>query len=121
MADTVKTLTIKLNTTVSNVKKDGDGWIVTVSQDAKTQVIKAKLIIDATSDASIAGKMKIAFNPFNPGIDYHQTDAYRTGIATGEYPPAAHADKKKSETAYTQLPGSSIPLPAIVAPGTENL
>jgi predicted NAD/FAD-dependent oxidoreductase len=52
MADTVKNLTIKLNTTVSSVKKDGDGWAVTVSQDSKQQLDKRQgFIIDATPNA----------------------------------------------------------------------
>lgn len=121
MADTVKNLTIKLNTTVGSVKKDGDGWAVTVSQDSKPQLIKAKLIIDATANASIAEKMSIDFKPIDFNADSHQSAAYRTSIATGDSYPGQNGDKKNTSGNYPPSPAYCIPLSAIVAPGTENL
>ena len=121
MADTVKNLTIKLNTTVSSVKKDGDGWAVTVSQDSKQQQIKARLIIDATPNASIAEKMNINFKPFDFNTGSHQSTAYRTSIATGDSYPGQNGDKKSNAGNYPLSPAYCIPLSAIVAPGTENL
>lgn len=121
MADTVKNLTIKLNTTVSSVKKDGDGWAVTVSQDSKQQQIKTRLIIDATPNASIAEKMSNNFRPFDFDADNHQSAAYRTAIATGGGYPGQNGDKKNTSGNYPPSPAYCIPLSAIVAPGTENL
>jgi len=121
MADTVKNLTIKLNTVVSTVKKDGDGWVVTVSQDSKSQQIKAKLIIDATPNASIAEKLNINFKPVDLMADNHQSATYRTSIATGDGYPGQNGDKKSPSDNYPQLPSYCIPLSSIVAPGVGNL
>jgi len=121
MADTVKNLTIKLNTVVSTVKKDGDGWVVTVSQDSESQQIKTRLIIDATPNAAIAEKLNINFKPFDLMADNHQSATYRTSIATGDGYPGQNGDKKGTSGNYPQSPAYCIPLSAIVAPGAENL
>ncbi|QEC76935.1 FAD-dependent oxidoreductase [Mucilaginibacter ginsenosidivorax] len=121
MADTVKNLTTKLNTVVIAIKKDGDGWVVTVNQDSKSQQIKAKLIIDATPNASIAEKLNINFKPVDLIADNHQSAAYRTSIATGDGYPEQNGDKTPPSGNYPQLPLYCIPLSSIVAPGAENL
>jgi len=118
MADTVKNLTIKLNTVVTTVKKDGDGWVVTVSQDSKTQQIKTRVIIDATPNATIAEKLNISFKSIDLMANNHQSAAYRTSIATGDGYLVRDANEKDT---YPQPPAYCIPLSAIVAPGADNL
>jgi len=69
MTDTVKNLTVKLNTTWTNVKKDDTGWGVTITQDGSTTTIKAKVLIDATEFADVAAK---AGATFTSGIESKQ-------------------------------------------------
>ncbi|WP_184550172.1 FAD-dependent oxidoreductase [Mucilaginibacter sp. FT3.2] len=120
MADTVKNLTVKLNAPLSTIKKDGDGWQVTISQDGKLQLIKAKVVIDATSGASIAEKLKINFIPFDFKAGNGQATAFRTSIAMGDSFPR-QTDATVSTANYPQLPAYCIPLNAIVARGLDNL
>ncbi|PTQ93242.1 FAD dependent oxidoreductase [Mucilaginibacter yixingensis] len=56
LCDTVKNLTVKLKTPYTDVKKDGDGWEVTVTIDNKPVTIKAKVLVDATPWADLATK-----------------------------------------------------------------
>ena len=48
ITDTVKNLTVKMNTSFTGIKKDGTGWEVTITVDGKPVTIKAKLVVDAT-------------------------------------------------------------------------
>jgi L-2-hydroxyglutarate oxidase LhgO len=57
ITDTVKNLTVKMNTPFTTIKKDGTGWEVSITQNGKTDVIKAKLVIvDATELGDVAAK-----------------------------------------------------------------
>jgi hypothetical protein len=49
ITDTVKNLTVKMNTPFTGIKKDGTGWEVTVTIDGKPVTVKAKLVVDATA------------------------------------------------------------------------
>ena len=61
IADTVKNLTVKLNTPFTSVKKDGTGWEVTIAQNGKTDVIKTKVLVDATEFGDVAAKAGAVF------------------------------------------------------------
>jgi hypothetical protein len=117
ITDTVKNLTVKLNSPVIAIKKDGDGWAITINPEGNSQVIKAKVLIDATANASIAEKAGINFNPYDFASG-SQPSTYRTSIATGENPALQPAGNSSN---YPQLPAYCIPLNAIVAKGTSNL
>jgi hypothetical protein len=54
ITDTVKNLTVKMNTPFTGIKKDGTGWEVTVNVDGKPVTIKAKLVVDATELGDVA-------------------------------------------------------------------
>jgi hypothetical protein len=54
ITDTVKNLTVKLNTPFNNIKKDGADWVVTVTDNGKPLIIKAKIVIDATELGDVA-------------------------------------------------------------------
>lgn len=54
MADTVKNLTVKMNTPFVSVKKDGTGWEVIVMQAGKPLTIKTELLVDATQLGDVA-------------------------------------------------------------------
>ncbi|NVM64253.1 hypothetical protein FHW88_002542 [Mucilaginibacter sp. SG538B] len=56
ITDTVKNLTVKLNTPFTGIKKDGTGWDVTITLDGKTATVKAKVVIDATETGDVAAK-----------------------------------------------------------------
>jgi hypothetical protein len=61
ITDTVKNLTVKLNTPFTTVKKDGTGWEVNITQNGKTDVIKTKVLIDATELGDAAAKAGVIF------------------------------------------------------------
>src|ERR1700744_3084250 len=48
IADTVKDLTIKFNTPVATMKKDGTGWDVGITINGISTIIYAKVVVDAT-------------------------------------------------------------------------
>ncbi|GGH12778.1 hypothetical protein GCM10007352_19770 [Mucilaginibacter phyllosphaerae] len=54
MADTVKNLTVKMNTRFTSVKKEGTGWVVTIIEGGKPLTIKAKIVVDATELGDVA-------------------------------------------------------------------
>lgn len=56
ITDTVKNLTVKLNTPWTTVKKDDTGWDVTITQNGSSVTIKTKVLIDATGYADVAAK-----------------------------------------------------------------
>jgi hypothetical protein len=56
ITDTVKNLTVKINSPFIGIKKDGTGWDVSATIDGKTTIIKAKIVIDATETGDVAAK-----------------------------------------------------------------
>lgn len=121
ITDTVKNLTVKLNAPAQDIKKDGDGWVVTISQEGKSQAIKARVLIDATKNAMVAQKFSPGFKPYQFIENNQQLTMYRTGIATGYDYPGRLDGTTAPANSYPQLPAYSIPLNAIVAKGTSNL
>ena len=61
ITDTVKNLTVRLNTPFTTIKKDGTGWEVSVTQNGKTDIIKAKVVVDATEFGDAAAKAGAIF------------------------------------------------------------
>lgn len=61
MCDTVKNLTVKLNMPVTAVKKDGNGWELTVTLNGKPATVKAKVLVDATPLGDIAAQSGATF------------------------------------------------------------
>jgi hypothetical protein len=56
ITDTVKNLTIKLNTPWKTIKKDGTGWQVTVVINGAIVNVVAKVVIDGTETGEVAAK-----------------------------------------------------------------
>ncbi|NOW94336.1 FAD-dependent oxidoreductase [Mucilaginibacter sp. SG564] len=56
MTDTVKNLTVKLNTPFTAIEKDGTGWEVSITENNRTTTVKAKVVIDATETGDVAAK-----------------------------------------------------------------
>jgi hypothetical protein len=59
ITDTVKNLTVKLNTPYTTVKKNGSVWEVSITQNGKTDIIKAKILVDATELGDVAAKANV--------------------------------------------------------------
>lgn len=62
IADTVKNLTVYLNTPFTTVKKDGTGWEVEIMLNGNATTIKTKVLVDATETADVAAKAGAAFS-----------------------------------------------------------
>jgi hypothetical protein len=54
ITDTVKNLTVNLNTTFNNIKKEGNAWEVTVTKNGAPLTIKARIVVDATELGDVA-------------------------------------------------------------------
>jgi hypothetical protein len=111
IADTTKNLTIKLNTPFTTVKKDGTGWEISVTINGKADVIKAKVVIDATEDGEVVTKAGAKFSPESS----YGANTYRTSIAMGD------DNKELAKAAYPQSPAYYIPIDALVIKDADNL
>jgi hypothetical protein len=117
MADTVKNLTVDLNTSFTGIKKDGDRWEVHLLRDGKDLEIKARVVVDATADGAV---LQSAGAKPDPSSHLAQTGSYqllwyRTSIACGFFWPATSIH----ENSY--YPFWSIPMAAVVVQGANNL
>jgi len=104
IADTVKNLTIKLNTPVIAIKKDGTGWDVSITVNGITTLIYARVVVDATEKGEVVTKAGATLLPV---LSFNQTsggELYRTAIATGDI-----------------LPNGYIPMRDIVVRNADNL
>lgn len=61
ITDTVKNLTVKLKTPWTNIKKDGAGWEVSITENGETVTIKAKVVVDGTETGEVAAKAGAQF------------------------------------------------------------
>jgi len=116
MTDTVKNLTVDINTSFTTIKKDGDYWDVHFLRDGKDLEIKARVVIDATETATIAEKAgeKIG-SPFNPRLVNYGALTYRTSVAVGNVWPGP---QPAANSIYWYW---SFPINALLANGTDNL
>jgi hypothetical protein len=121
MADTIKNLSIKLNTQFISIKKDDDRWDVTITQNGKTQLIKARVVIDATTNGDVAQKARATFIPFNILENTSKSKIYRTSIAMGDELPKRYDDTALRINNYPPFPTYGIPIKAFVAKGVDNL
>jgi hypothetical protein len=112
--DTVKNLTVRYNSGLRKIEKDGKGWEVKLT-DTKSS-IKAFAVIDATAKSDIAAAANVNYDsktksyltivPAAPLTELYSNNLYRTSVGVG-------ADLKTG-AAY------SIPLGALVAEGQNN-
>ncbi|WP_428328191.1 FAD-dependent oxidoreductase [Mucilaginibacter sp.] len=123
MTDTVKNLSIYLNTPFVSIKKDGDRWGVNFTQNGKTLTIKARVLIDATPNGDIAiqagGKLPVAFDNFK---DNGGLMLYRTSIAAGvAIPGQLYTDAQHPQNNYPQYPAYCIPISTVIVRDAENI
>jgi hypothetical protein len=123
MADTIKNLTIELNTAFTIIKKDGDRWEVSLTQNGKTLTIKARVVVDATEKGDAATKAGAKFGSvFDNSLDNSLLKTYRTSIATGDAMPGQHYnDASAPKNNYPPYPTYIIPMNAVLLKGLDNL
>jgi len=117
ISDTVKNLTVYQNAIFSNIKKDGDRWEVTLTQDGKTVVVKARVVIDATETGAVAFKAAGKFQDvFDNAKEAADSKLFRTSIATWEAIPGQLLGREQSF-----LPASFMPLKALLVKDVDNI
>ncbi len=117
IADTVKNLTVKMNTPFIAIKKDGTGWEVSTTVNGKTNVIKAKVVVDATYEGEIVSKVgATVLPPYNVYKNYNEI-LQRTSIAVADY--GDRSDNPHSD--FTSPVGYNIPMKYTIANNAENL
>ena len=62
LTDTVKNLTVKLNTTYTGIKRNGDEWEVTYTDKGEAITIKARVLVDGTETGDVAAKLGARFD-----------------------------------------------------------
>jgi len=121
IADTVKNLSIQLNTTFTSIIKDGDRWEVTLTQNGKTETIKARVVIDATENGVVAQKAGASYKPYDNQENKNSPNYYRTSIAMGDVSPPTSYQVDNVNYNYPPYPSYCIPIKALVATGVANL
>lgn len=110
ITDTVKNLTVYLNSKFTTIKKDGDYWQVNITQNGKSIEVKAKVVVDATENGGVASKAGVKISD---GFDNNK-EIYRTSIASAEDLPG-----------QINLPGSyyppCIPMITVLLKDADNL
>lgn len=123
ITDTVKNLTVYQSALFSNIKKDGDRWEVSLTQNGKTITVKARVVIDATEAGTVATKAGAKFyESFDNRTDNSSTKLYRTSIATGEaLPGQVFNDANAPKSNYPQYPAFCIPVNAVLVKDADNI
>ncbi|MDB5111496.1 MAG: hypothetical protein JWR67_2610 [Mucilaginibacter sp.] len=120
MADTVKNLTIKLNTPFKTIKKDGTGWEVSIIVNGKTDIVKTKVLIDATEKGEVVTKAGATFPAVFDSRRDNSGETYRTSIAAGGELPGATNNVQPSVN-YPPFPAYCIPMRNVVVRDADNL
>ncbi|MDB5090309.1 MAG: hypothetical protein JWR09_4303 [Mucilaginibacter sp.] len=123
ITDTVKNLTVYQSALFSAIKKDGDRWEVSLTQNGKTITVKARVVIDATEAGTVATKAGAKFyESFDNHTDNSSTKLYRTSIATGEaLPGQLYNDVNSPKSNYPQYPAFCIPVNAVLVKDADNI
>jgi hypothetical protein len=123
ITDTVKNLTVYQNALFSAIKKDGDRWEVSLTQNRKTITVKARVVIDATEAGAVATKAGAKFyDTFDNHADNSNTKLYRTSIAAGEaLPGQLYNDANAPKRNYPQYPAFCIPINAVLVKDADNI
>jgi hypothetical protein len=121
IADSVKDLDIKLQTTFIDIVKDDDRWQVSITQNGIPETIKARVIIDATNTGEIAAKAGSKAIDFDKRPNKGGLNLYRTSIAMGDFSPMFYEDIVAPEYNYPPYPTFFIPIKALVANGVDNI
>jgi hypothetical protein len=123
MTDTMKNLTIKLNTPWTSVKKDGTGWDVSIIINGETVTVKAKVLVDATENGDVVKKAGSQLPAkFDNAKENGNPNIYRTSIAAGEgFPGQKYEDGNSPKSNYPPYPFYCVPMSAVVVRDQDNL
>lgn len=121
IADTVKNLTLKTNTPFTAIKKDGTGWEVSVTVNGKNNVIKAKVVIDATYDGEVVTKAGTAIPPYFAPYKDKSDELYRTSIAVGDYGVMEKTNSHADFSNITKFGEYDIPMKYVIVNNADNL
>lgn len=119
IADTVKNLTMQLNTSFIKMVKDDDRWDVSLMHNGGTQTIKARVVVDATEGGLVmtaaGGSYKIEKGKNN------DLNLYRTSISAGDYRPYTGKDTSVVKQYIVLTSAYFLPLKALLANNISNL
>jgi hypothetical protein len=123
ITDTVKNLTVKLNTPWISIKKNGIGWEVNIKVNGETVTVKAEVVIDATQTGGLVTKAGARFPAaFDNFKDNSELKTYRTSIAAGEALPGQQDnDTNAPSNNYPPYPAYCIPINAVILNDADNL
>lgn len=122
MMDSVKNLTVSTNAKFISIKKDGDFWEVGFKQNEKSKIIKARIVIDATSEGIVASFVNATIVPLDSVLNKPGSKLYRTSIAVADgLPGDRYNDSLAPPDNYPQFPAISFPIKATIAKGVDNL
>ena len=121
MTDTVKNLTVYLNAPFAAIKKDGDRWEVSLTQNEKTIYVKARVVIDATVNGEVAVKAGAKLQQSLNLRTISSLNSYRTSIATGDALPGEPFDAAAPVNSYPPYPAFYIPISAVVLRDADNI
>jgi len=122
IVDTVKNLTVYTNTTPTAIKRDNDFWDVSVTQNGKTKLIKARVVIDATRNGDVARLGGASYPRPDSLLNDTGSKLYRTSIAMGDDITAGGQNNIIAPKAdYPRFPFYCIPMKAVIAKSVNNL
>jgi FAD dependent oxidoreductase len=123
LADTTKNLTVYINAAFTTIKKDGDKWEVSLTENGQAVKIIARVVVDATENGDVIVKAGAQFTAgFDNTKNNSQLKTYRTSIASGEALPGQHYnDANAPKSNYPPYPAYSIPMSSVLVNGVDNL
>jgi len=122
MTDTVKNLAVYNNIIVTAIKKENDFWDVSVTQNGKTKLIKARVVIDATRNGGVAHLAGAGYPRLDSLLNETRSKLCRTSIAMGDgITGESHNDITAPKENYPPFPSYCIPMKAVIAKGVDNL
>jgi hypothetical protein len=120
IADTVKNLTIHLNTSFVKIVKDDDRWDVTLMSNGNKQVLKARVVIDATAGGRIMHSAGGSWKTDSTFRITYRNNLYRTSVGMGDWPSFVMADSNVLRKGFYPQ-AYFIPVKAVFARGIDNL
>ncbi len=123
ITDTVKNLSVYNNSPFNTIKKDGDKWEVSITQNGKTIKIIARVVVDATENGDVVAKAGGQIGPaFSYGLNAGGLSTYRTSIATGEALPGLPLTEAGAfQNNYPPYPAFCIPMRTVLVKGDDNI
>jgi len=123
ITDTAKNLTVYANTSFTTIKKDGDKWDVSFSQNEKIVKVIARVIIDGTENGEVAAKAGAKFSTTLDNIkDNSRLSDYRTSIVCGnDFPGQLYTDVNSPKNNYPSYPAYCIPINSVLLKGVDNI